>query len=246
MALMNKRYLVLLALVACLTGCVPVDSLNPLYTDKDVVFDESLLGEWVGMDANDTGGMKFIKEGKDAYVIVMSDTDANGEQKNTFYDARLLNIAGQKFLDVLPHEWSASQASYPLRVGGGKGEQKIEPPLLKLGESAYMEFGVEGKSPAVVAHLRNAHRFFKVKTDGKKLHFDWIDDDKLKEAILKGTVHIGNALINTGASNHRHSTADNRDIVLTASTADLQKFVAEQMNTGKIFTERADMQRRPN
>src|SRR5437660_5604467 len=114
----NKRYLALLTLLACLTGCVPVDSLNPLYTDKDVVFDESLLGEWAGMDANEKGGMKFIKEGNDAYVAVMSDTDANGEQKNTFYDVHLLNIAGQKFLDVLPREWSASQTSYPLHLGG--------------------------------------------------------------------------------------------------------------------------------
>ena len=243
---MNKKHLVFFALLACLTGCVPVDSLNPLYTDKDVVFDESLLGEWVGMDANEKGGMKFIKEGNDAYVAVMSDTDANGEQKNTFYDVHLLNIAGQKFLDVLPREWSASQASYPLRLGGGKGEQKIEPPLLRLGESAYMEFAADGKSPAVVAHLRNAHRFFKIKTDGKKLHFDWIDDDKLKEAVLKGTVHIGNALVASGSSVRRHSATDNRDIVLTASTADLQKFVAEQMNNEKIFTEHADMQRRPN
>ena len=243
---MNKKHLVFFALLACLTGCVPVDSLNPLYTDKDVVFDESLLGEWVGMDANEKGGMKFIKEGNDAYVIVMSDTDATGEPKNTFYDARLLNISGQKFLDVLAREWSASQASYPLRVGGGKGEQKIEPALLRLGESAYMEFAAEGKGPAMVAHLRNAHRFFKVKTAGKKLHFDWIDDDKLKEAVLKGTAHIGNALIATGSSSHRHSSTDNRDIVLTASTADLQKFVAEQMNNDKIFTEHADMQRRPN
>jgi hypothetical protein len=246
MAFMNKRYLVLFALLACLTGCVPVDSLNPLYTDKDVVFDESLLGEWIGTEANETGGMKFIKEGKDAYVVVLTDTDANGEQKNTFYDAHLLNIGGQKFLDVQQREWSASQASYPLHVGGSKGEQKIEPSLLRLGESAYMEFAVEGKGPAVVAHLRNAHRFFKIKTDGKKLHLDWIDDDKLKEAVLKGTVHVGNALIASASSTHRHSTTDNRDIVLTASTADLQKFVTEQMNSDKIFTEHADMQRRPN
>jgi hypothetical protein len=243
---MNRRYLVLFALLTSLTGCVPVDSLNPLYTDKDVVFDESLLGEWVGIEPSETGGMKFIKEGNGAYVVVLSDTDANGEQKNTFYEVHLLNIAGQKFLDVLPHEWSASQASYPLRVGGSKGQQKIEPPLLRLGESVYMEFAVEDKSPAVVAHLRNAHRFFKVKTDGKKLHFDWIDDDKLKEAVLKGTVHIGNALLTTGSSSRRHSATDNRDIVLTASTADLQKFVAEQMNNDKIFTEHSDMQRRPN
>src|SRR5215471_16662045 len=114
---MKKLCVALVAIVACLSGCVPVDSLNPLYTDKDVVFDESLLGEWVGMDPSETGGMKFIKEGNDAYVIVLTDTDAIGEKKNTFYDARLLNISGQKFLDVLQREWSASQASYPLHVG---------------------------------------------------------------------------------------------------------------------------------
>lgn len=242
---MNKRYVVLLALLACLTGCVPVDSLNPLYTDKDIVFDESLLGEWVGMDANDTGGMKFVKEGKDAYEIVMMDKDSqSGEQKNTFYAAHLLSLSGQKFLDVLPQEWSASQASYPLHVGGAK-EQKVEPHILRLGESAYMEFVVEGKSPAVVAHLRNAHRFFRVKTDGKKMRLEWIDDDKLKEAVLKGTVHIGNAVIGPGEPKTKPADAKSKNIVITASTADLQKFVVEHINDEKVFTEHAEMQRRP-
>jgi hypothetical protein len=240
-----KKILPLLAGLLMLTGCVPVDSLNPLYTDKDIVFDESLLGEWVAMDANEKGGVKFIKEGNDAYLIVSMDTDANGEQQNTFYDAHLLNIGGQKFLDVLLQERSASDTSYPLRVGGGKGEQKIEPPLLKLGESAYMEFAVEGKNPAVLAHLRKAHRFFKVKADGKRLHLDWIDDSKLKEAVLKGTVHIGSSLVDTGL-NFGDPGKNIKDIVLTASTAELQKFVAEQMNNEKIFTEHSNLQRRPN
>ncbi|HEY2170630.1 MAG TPA: hypothetical protein VGJ30_13450 [Candidatus Angelobacter sp.] len=39
-----KKFLLLLAGLLWLTGCVPVDSLNPLYTDKDLAFDESLLG----------------------------------------------------------------------------------------------------------------------------------------------------------------------------------------------------------
>ena len=246
---MNKRYVVLLALLACLTGCVPVDSLNPLYTDKDIVFDESLLGEWVGPEANDTGSMKLVKEGKDAYVIVMTDKDGpDGAQKTTFYDARLLSLSGQKFLDVLPREWSASQASYPLQVAAAKGEQKVEPQLLKLGESAYMEFAAENKGAAMVAHLRNAHRFFKVKGDGKKLRLEWIDDDKLKEAVLKGTVHVGNALLATGKESGATKTpsdSKSKDIVLTASTADLQKFVVEHVNDDKIFTEHAEMQRRP-
>ena len=119
---MNKRYVVLLALLACLTGCVPVDSLNPLYTDKDIVFDESLLGEWVGPDANDTGSMKFVKEGKDAYVIVMTDKDGpDGEQKTTFYDARLLSLSGQKFLDVLPQRVERFSGFLPAARCRGQG-----------------------------------------------------------------------------------------------------------------------------
>jgi hypothetical protein len=240
---MNKRYVVLLALLACLTGCVPVDSLNPLYTEKDTVFDESLLGEWIGPDANDTGSMKFVKEGKDAYVIVSTDNDGpGGEQKRTFFDAHLLNLSGQQFLDVVPREWSASQASYPLQVAAAKGEQKVEPRLLRLGESAYMEFVAESKNAPLVAHLRNAHRFFKIKADGKKLHLAWIDDDKLKEAILKGTVHIENALLTNGKE---PKDPKSQSIVLTATTTNLQKFVIEHMKDDAVFTEHVDMQRRP-
>ncbi len=32
---------------ALLAGCVPVMSLHPLYTDKDVIFEEKLLGTWL-------------------------------------------------------------------------------------------------------------------------------------------------------------------------------------------------------
>jgi hypothetical protein len=175
-------------------------------------------------------------------VIVATDNDGpGGEQKRTFFDAHLLNLSGQQFLDVVPREWSVSQASYPLHVGGTKGEQQVEPRLLRLGESAYMEFAAENKNAPVVAHLRNAHRFFKVKSDGKKLHLDWIDDDKLKEAVLNGTVHIENALLTTGKES---KDLKSKSIVLTATTANLQKFVTEHMKDDAVFTEHVDMQRR--
>ena len=109
-----------------------------------------------------------------------------------------------------------------------------------------MEFAAENKGAAMVAHLRNAHRFFKVKSDGKKLRLEWIDDDKLKEAVLKGTVHVENAMLTTGRGSGATKTdSKSKDIVLTASTADLQKFVVEHVNDDKVFTEHAEMQRRP-
>ncbi|HEY4679302.1 MAG TPA: hypothetical protein VIJ01_19200 [Candidatus Angelobacter sp.] len=73
---MNKKHLVFFALLACLTGCVPVDSLNPLYTDKDAAFDESLLGSWVGPDKGEEGGLEIMareQDGKKSYLLVMTD-----------------------------------------------------------------------------------------------------------------------------------------------------------------------------
>ena len=34
-------------IAALLGGCLPVASLHPLYTDKDVIFEKELLGKWV-------------------------------------------------------------------------------------------------------------------------------------------------------------------------------------------------------
>ena len=85
-----KKLLLLLAGLLCLTGCVPVDSLNPLYTDKDVAFDESLLGAWVGPDKSDEGGLEILareQDGKKSYLLVMTDKnkDLNVFKKTVYH-----------------------------------------------------------------------------------------------------------------------------------------------------------------
>src|ERR1700704_4677830 len=99
---MNKRYVVLMALLACLTGCVPVDSLNPLYTDKDLVFDEALVGSWVGPDEGEEGGLEFLardQDGERSYLLVMTakDKDSNAFKK-IVYHARLVKLNEHLFL----------------------------------------------------------------------------------------------------------------------------------------------------
>src|SRR5579864_82143 len=62
MAAMQPKILCLVALLASLTGCFPVDSLNSLYTyNNDVIFDESLIGYWVGPDGGKHGSVQFSK-----------------------------------------------------------------------------------------------------------------------------------------------------------------------------------------
>jgi hypothetical protein len=164
---MNRRYLVLFALLASLTGCLPVDSLNPLYTDKDLVYDESLIGFWAGPN-NDDGGIEFSTlddNGKNAYVLTMFDKARDsGEGNRTIFHAHLVNLGGRRFLDVAPEQWDARAESYPLQINQGKGGTSVEPRLLRLGSASYLEFadGTPGDGGKVQASLRRAHWFLKV------------------------------------------------------------------------------------
>ncbi len=87
-------------LAALLGGCVPVMSLHPLYTEKDVVFEERLLGRWVD-DPNSpetTWEFSRIEEPNNAYSLVFSDE----EGKKGSFVAHLVRLQNKLFLDVYP------------------------------------------------------------------------------------------------------------------------------------------------
>ena len=89
-------------LAALLGGCVPVMSLHPLYTEKDVVFEEKLLGRWVD-DPNSpetTWEFNRIEEPNNAYNLVFSDE----EGKKGSFVAHLVRLQNRLFLDVYPSE----------------------------------------------------------------------------------------------------------------------------------------------
>lgn len=79
-------------LVLALGGCIP--SLHPLYTDKDLVFDPALLGEWA--DENSKEALTFTKHDENAYKLVLAEESS----KKTTYLAHLVKLDGKLFLDV--------------------------------------------------------------------------------------------------------------------------------------------------
>src|SRR5688572_25477988 len=79
-----------LTLFALFVGCVP--SWNPLFTEKDLIFDSKLVGTWKG-DKGDT--WKFEKDSDEHYKLSYS----NEEGKATFV-AFLLKIKDRQFLNV--------------------------------------------------------------------------------------------------------------------------------------------------
>jgi hypothetical protein len=91
---MDKRLLVVLALA--LGGCVP--SLHPLYTDKDLIFDPALLGQWSPADGQ--GSWTFRKTGEKEYQLDAIDKDG----KRGRFQVHMVKLDGRVFLDLFPME----------------------------------------------------------------------------------------------------------------------------------------------
>jgi len=101
----TKKFLFYL-LAGILGGCVPVMSLHPLFTEKDVVFDKKLLGTWVE-DSNTTWEFSRSEETKNAYKLIYTyqeNKDAKEKAKGLFI-VRLIKLKNNLFLDVCPAPW---------------------------------------------------------------------------------------------------------------------------------------------
>jgi hypothetical protein len=90
---MKARLSGVLLLCVIIAGCVP--SLNPIYTDKDLIFDPALVGTWGSDDAREK--WVFEKSGSTSYKL--KQTDAEGMTAE--FDARLVRLGDYKFLDLI-------------------------------------------------------------------------------------------------------------------------------------------------
>ena len=91
---MNTRKFLFYALAILMGGCVP--SLHPLYTAKDLVFNEDLISTW----ADDDNRWVF-QRGLDpnSYKLTVTDDEGKGE-----FVAHLVKIDKMLFLDLFPEE----------------------------------------------------------------------------------------------------------------------------------------------
>src|SRR5687768_7449356 len=87
-----RKCLLLVGVLTALIGCVP--SWNPLYTEKDLVFDDKLLGTW--KDSDDKETWVFEKTGEKSYRLTHTDSDG----KKGKFDTHLLKLKGHNFLDL--------------------------------------------------------------------------------------------------------------------------------------------------
>jgi hypothetical protein len=95
----TRNLLAIGGIIVMASACVP--SINPYYTEKEVVFDARLAGEWQTKDdTSDKETWKFEKSGENGYTVLVTDKD----QKQGTLDARLFKLGDQRFLDLIPKD----------------------------------------------------------------------------------------------------------------------------------------------
>jgi hypothetical protein len=180
------KFAVLGFLLIC-AGCVP--SLNPLYTEADLIFDAALLGVWTDLEA--TESWAFTSSDDKEYKLVY--TDESGKKGE--FKARLLKIEGRSFLDLTP----------------------VKP---ALAENDFYK-----------ANFLPTHTFILITQPAPNAQIAYLEPEWLKSFLAK----------NPAAIRHERLAGE---ILLTASTKDLQKFLLAHLNTPGAFSKPIGIKRR--
>ncbi len=81
-------------------GCAPVASLEPIYTEKDLVFDPAALGVWY--DPDEDIHVHVTRAFDKAYRVVVIGTPYKGSRQLAMFEAHLVKLKDRLFLDLYP------------------------------------------------------------------------------------------------------------------------------------------------
>ncbi len=162
---MKAKKVMMYGLAALLAGCVPVVSLQPLFTREDIRFDEKLLGTWVEDVNKPKSSWEFTRlEESAAEGLVpslrseigrlyrLNVTDAEGRKGSLV--ACLVQLQDRLFLDVFPDKLPS-------------GEQDMEKTKLVFNAFFFVP----------------AHAFIRVDSLADSLQVRLTDDDGFKKLV---------------------------------------------------------------
>jgi len=98
---------VAIGLLLGLTGCIP--SINPLYSEEDLVFVPELLGTWTDPKSNET--WTFAQKNETAYVLTHADSNHRAD-----FRAHLVKLGETIFLDLYPVKRDTDDYLYQMHV----------------------------------------------------------------------------------------------------------------------------------
>ncbi|MHC4719020.1 MAG: hypothetical protein ACYSYT_00915 [Planctomycetota bacterium] len=189
---MKAKKLLFYAIAGVLCGCVP--SLHCLFTDKELVFEEKLLGIWAEDNSEETWEFKrYSDEADKTYKLIYTDSDGQAGE----FAAKLGKLDKMMYLDLYP-----------------------EAPDINANDF-------------YIHHLLGVHTFMKIEQIEPTLQMRLMSPDKMKEMLEANPNLI------------KHEILEERDsqVLLTASTKELQRFIIEYAKDEGLFDEPSDMKR---
>ncbi len=93
----------LISFLWIISGCVP--SLNPLYTEEDLVYNNELIGTWIEIKSKET--WTFSQKSKKEYWLNHSENN-----DAALFEAHLVKLGDFLFIDLYPSELKSSNYLY--------------------------------------------------------------------------------------------------------------------------------------
>jgi hypothetical protein len=226
---MPRLYSLFLIFILCIAGCVPVDSLNPFFSDRNVISDPGLVGLWRNADPNQETEIRFDPGENNAYQMILMQKES-GSVKESVFTAHLINLGGEKFFDVeLGQISGASQHLFhtdPVKKGS-----RFEPTLEPIGDGAYLEVlgptPGKGNSQEVQIKVRPSHWICKVYLTSTDISIQYLDREWVKEQIDKKLIQA--------RSLKASDSSGSQNWVLSGSTAELEQFVVHHADDPGAF-----------
>jgi hypothetical protein len=162
--------------------------LHPIYTEKDVIFDDALLGTW-RQKPQDGDGWKFQRGEEDnTYHLILTE----GMNSSPF-TVRLVKLQDQRFLDLVPHEdgLKSLQCEGLYKSGLIRGHlflrvDQIEPALkLRWLNPDWMTDLLE-REPNAIAHYQDGDKVFVLTATTRELQaflLKHLDSEKAWKAL---------------------------------------------------------------
>jgi hypothetical protein len=213
---MKTRTIVTSLLGAVIVSSCTVLSFYPLYTEKELIRDDRIIGKWQSLNNKD----------------VFPTSENNTQIDTMIWDISFQNKIWKKRLNN-PFDRGSEQISnkftYTLNIyDKSMPENKAEFHLhiVKLGDKLFIDLFPEEwqKDNALLAiHLMSVHTFAKIDI-GDKLEINWFDTELLQKLFDENKIRI------------KHE--DNGVYtLLTAKPEELQKFVIKYANEDKAFSD---------
>jgi hypothetical protein len=219
---MEIRKILFYLLAVSFGGCLPLMSVHPLYTEKDLLFEDKLVGVWVDdvNDPNTTWEFTRPDESKPAYQLIFKDD----EDKMGIFEAHLVKLDNLLFLDALPDRFPS----------GKKDAEEVE--------LAYNTFFFVPVHTFIkidfIAPLASAAEHLGAEAEVDMGELEKLSDDydlilRLRLSKTDGLEKI----LEQDPNAVKHEDVEVFSVILTASTAQLQDFVTKYAEDKDLFAE---------